>query len=60
MNLQRQRRDAVVHLQPRGGCMESVVVLAIIATICYYAYRSGKRIGSRKGFHAGRRRGRRR
>jgi Tfp pilus assembly protein PilE len=40
--------------------MESVVVLAIIATIAYYAYRSGKRIGSRKGFHAGRRRGRRR
>ena len=39
--------------------MESVVVLAIIATIAYYAYRSGKRIGSRKGFHAGRRRGRR-
>jgi len=40
--------------------MESVVVFAIIATICYYAYRSGKRIGSRKGFGAGRRRGRRR
>jgi hypothetical protein len=40
--------------------MESVVVLAIIATICYYVYRAGKRTGSRKGFHAGRRRGRRR
>jgi hypothetical protein len=40
--------------------MESVVVLATIATIAYYSYRSGKRIGSRKGFHAGRRRGRRR
>jgi Tfp pilus assembly protein PilE len=39
--------------------MESVVVLAIIATIAYYAYRTGKRIGSRKGFHVGRRRGRR-
>jgi hypothetical protein len=40
--------------------MESVVVFAIIATIGWYAYRSGKRIGSRKGFNAGRRRGRRR
>jgi hypothetical protein len=40
--------------------MGSVVVLAIIATICYYAYRSGKRTGSRKGYNVGRRRGRRR
>jgi len=40
--------------------MGSVVVLAIIATIAWYSYRSGKRIGSRKGFHAGWRRGRRR
>jgi hypothetical protein len=40
--------------------MASVVVFAIIATIGYYAYRSGKRTGSREGFHAGRRRGRRR
>jgi hypothetical protein len=40
--------------------MEVLAASAIIATIAYYAYRSGKRIGSRKGFHAGRRRGRRR
>jgi hypothetical protein len=40
--------------------MESVVVLAIIATIAWYSYRSGKRIGSRKGYNVGRRRGRRR
>jgi Na+/proline symporter len=40
--------------------MESAVVLAIITTIGYYAYRSGKRIGSRKGYNVGRRSGRRR
>jgi hypothetical protein len=40
--------------------MESFVVFAIIATVCWYAYRSGKRIGSRKGYNVGRQRGRRR
>jgi hypothetical protein len=40
--------------------MEGLVVSAIIATICHYIYRSGKRIGSREGVGAGRRRGRRR
>lgn len=35
--------------------MESVIVIAILFGIGYWAFRNGKRIGSRKGFNTGRR-----
>jgi hypothetical protein len=42
--------------------MDSLIVLAAIVIACYWFYRSGKRIGSVKGFNvgSGRRRYRRR
>ncbi len=40
--------------------METTIWLFVIAAIAYWIYRSGKRIGSRKGYHAGRTRNRRR
>ena len=38
---------------------ETLIVLGIVAVIAYSVYRAGKRTGSRDGFYAGRRRGRR-
>lgn len=38
--------------------MESLVAIAILAGIAYWAYRIGKVTGSRGGFRAGWRRGR--
>ena len=40
--------------------MDIFLSLAVIATIGFAVYRYGKRIGSRKGFGAGLRKGRRR
>ena len=34
--------------------MEDLIVLGILALIGYLLYRSGKRIGSRKGYNVGR------
>ena len=34
--------------------IETIVVLAILSAVGYYSYLSGKQIGSRKGFGAGR------
>jgi len=39
--------------------MESLVGLAILGVIAWWLYKSGKRIGSRKGYHVGRSRSRR-
>ena len=38
--------------------MESLFGLAVLSAIGWWIYKSGKRIGSRKGFHVGRTRGR--
>ena len=38
--------------------MESLILIGIVVGIGYWIYKAGKREGSRKGFHAGRRRGR--
>jgi hypothetical protein len=40
--------------------MEILAVLAALGVAGWWLYRSGKRVGSRKGFGAGRRRRRRR
>jgi hypothetical protein len=40
--------------------MGELVVLGILVSVGVWLYKSGKRIGSRKGFHVGRSRGRRR
>ena len=40
--------------------MESVVGLAMLGIVAWWFYKSGKRIGSRKGYNVGRSRGRRR
>jgi hypothetical protein len=40
--------------------MEFLILAAIVCGIAAWAYSSGKRIGSRKGFNVGRDRGRRR
>ena len=34
--------------------MEGLIMLAVLAAICSYFYKSGKRVGSRKGYNAGR------
>jgi hypothetical protein len=34
--------------------MEAFVAIAIVMFVCYWAYRSGKHEGSRKGFAVGR------
>ena len=39
--------------------MDGLFVLAVLALIAWWFYKSGKRIGSRKGYHAGRSRARR-
>jgi hypothetical protein len=36
--------------------MESLMAIALIVGVCYWFYRSGKRIGSVKGFNVGHRR----
>ena len=36
--------------------MEGLLSLLVVGYLVYLIYRSGKRTGSRKGFHAGRRR----
>ena len=41
-------------------CMQGLIVIGILVCVGYSLYRSGKRIGSRKGYNAGRSRGRRR
>lgn len=40
--------------------MEALFLLGLLLALCYWTYRAGKRTGSRKGFGAGRRRGRHR
>jgi len=40
--------------------VETVIIVGILAAIGYGLYRSGNRTGSRKGFHVGLTRGRRR
>jgi hypothetical protein len=40
--------------------MENLLGLAVLAAIAWLFYKSGKSIGSRKGYHVGRTRGRRR
>lgn len=40
--------------------METVIVIGIVAAIAYWAFKNGKREGSRKGYGAGRRYKRRR
>lgn len=38
--------------------METIVQAAFWAVVAWACYKTGKQLGSRKGFHAGRRRGR--
>jgi len=40
--------------------MDSLIVVIGLLGLGYWVYRNGKQIGSRKGFNAGRRRGRNR
>jgi len=44
----------------RGGHMETLFGLAVLAALAWWIYKSGKRVGSRKGYNVGRSRGRRR
>lgn len=39
--------------------MDELIGIAMLGAFCWYCYRHGKREGSRKGFHVGRRRGQR-
>lgn len=39
--------------------MDMIIAFGVLFAIGCYAYRSGKRTGSRKGFHVGRTHGRR-
>jgi hypothetical protein len=39
--------------------MEELLGLAVLAAFAWWCYRSGKRIGSRKGYNVGRSHGRR-
>ena len=34
--------------------MEGLITLAVLAAIAWWFYKSGKRVGSRKGYNAGR------
>jgi hypothetical protein len=43
-----------------GEPVESLFALAILAAVAWWFYKSGKRVGSRKGYHVGRSRRRRR
>jgi len=40
--------------------MEDLLGLVILGAIAWWFFKSGKRVGSRKGYNAGRSRGRRR
>ena len=48
------------HRTEKGTCMEGLIVLGILVFVGYSFYKSGKRIGSRKGYNVGRTRRRRR
>lgn len=39
--------------------LETLVVVVVLVAVAYWAFGEGKREGSHKGFHAGRRRRRR-
>ena len=39
--------------------MEILIGLAMLAAVAWWFYKSGKRVGSRKGYNAGRSHGRR-
>ena len=47
------------YLEQKGREMESFVGIGLLIVIAWWFYRSGKRIGSRKGYNVGRSRGRR-
>ena len=47
---------ALLNNTSENSSMEGLLLFVILAAIGYGLYRSGKRIGSIKGFHAGRRR----
>jgi hypothetical protein len=36
--------------------MDNLIGLAMLGAFCWYCYKHGKREGSRKGFHVGRKR----
>jgi len=40
--------------EAEGERMEVMIGVAVLIGIAWYFYKSGKRIGSRKGYHAGR------
>ena len=44
----------------KGDSMELIAVVALLALVGWWAFREGRRLGSRKGFGAGRARQRRR
>ena len=45
-------------IQDFGECMGELILLGIMAGLGIWLYNTGKRIGRRKGFYVGRRRGR--
>lgn len=47
-------------IQDRGESMGELIVLGILIGMGAWLYKTGKSIGSRKGFNVGRHRGRRR
>jgi hypothetical protein len=56
------QREANLKNPSRGRVMEALLILGVLIFIGYALYRSGKRVGSRKGYKVGfsRRRRRRR
>lgn len=40
--------------------MEALVLIAILCGLAYWAFRAGKTVGSKKGYHVGRRHERKR
>ena len=51
-------KDNLSQTLEKGGGME-LIGLAVMAGVAWWFYKSGKSIGSRKGFHVGRSRRRR-
>jgi hypothetical protein len=59
---QERGRDAFPwnHKPYREKKMDVVIVIVVVILIACWAYENGKKTGSKKGFHVGRERGRRR